>query len=153
MKTLFIIIGGAILLGLMWFVHDMLSIAPQGAKAYSSYSFPGSKYYLENKIDSLVHNDANIFREEKGDNPTAEFYNTGRYFTINIDSVDFCFRYKGDSLDWANSQDSIKIFLTSINSFKERKLSREEKLDRVDELFIKKLRKNYPHSPELVPFK
>lgn len=143
MKKLLKIITLVILVVLIYFAYNLYRlyrIAPNGAKAYSTYSFPNSKYYLENKIDSLVQFDKKIFRNQLDDNPTAKFYNTGRYFTINIDSVDFIFRYKGDSLDWVNSKDSIKIFLTSINSFKKKKLSNEEELKMVEEQFIKRLR-------------
>lgn len=143
MKNLLKIITLVILVVLIYFAYNLYRLyrlAPNGAKAYSTYSFPNSKYYLENKIDSLVQFDKKIFRNQLDDNPTDKFYNIGRYFTINIDSVDFIFRYKGDSLDWVNSKDSIKIFLTSINSFKKRKLSNEEKLKIVEEQFINRLR-------------
>jgi hypothetical protein len=143
MKKLLKITTLVILVVLIYFAYNfyrLYSLAPNGAKAYSTYSFPNSKYYLENKIDSLIQFDKKIFRNQLDNSPTAKFYNTGRYFTVNIDSVDFIFRYRGDSLDWVNSKDSIKIFLTSINSFKKRKLSNEEKLQIVEEQFINKLR-------------
>ena len=145
MKKLLKIITIVILVGLIYFAYNLYGLyrlAPNGTKAYSTYSFPNSKYYLENKIDSLVQFDKRIFRNEVNSNSTAKFYNTGSYFTINIDSVDFVFRYKGDSLDWINSNDSIKIFLTSINSLKKKKLSNEEKLKIVEEEFINRLKEN-----------
>ncbi len=46
-----------ILVGLIYFAYNLYRLyrlAPNGAKAYSTYSFPNSKYHLENKIDSLV---------------------------------------------------------------------------------------------------
>lgn len=139
MKKLIKIIFIIIFVGFIYLIYNMLSIAPRGTKAYSTYSFAMSKYYLEDKMDSLVKFDEKIFRNKLSNNSTEKFYNTGRYFTIYIDSTEFVFRFKGDSSDWLATKDSIKIFLTSINSSKKDKQSEEEMLEIVQKQFINKL--------------
>jgi len=142
MKKLFKIITLVVLFGLICFTIFLSNLAPNGSKPYSTYIFPLSKNALENEIDSLIQADKTIFRNKNFDS-TSKFYDKGRYFTINIDSVEFIFRYKGDSLDWKNSQDSIRIFLTSMNSFQKKNLLNEQKFEIVEERFLKKLRTNF----------
>ena len=133
---LIIVVGLIYLACNLYFLYQL---APNGTKAYSTYTFPISKYYLEKRIDSLILFDKKILRTVLDNDPTEKFYNTGRYFTINIDSIEYIFRYKGDSLDWDNSK-HIEIFLTSINSSKKRTQSDKEKLEIVQKIFIDKLR-------------
>ena len=143
MKKLLLYTSVIIVSGFIFIFAVLYNLAPRGEKPYSTYSFPNSKHYLENKIDSLIDFDEKIIRKVVDIDATSEFYNTGNYFTIKIDSLEYTFRYIGDSIIWKNATNISKIHLVSINSLRNKELSNAEKLKIVEEQFIKKLKINF----------
>lgn len=112
---------------------------PKGHGSKMDYTFRESKFDLETKIDSFLKYDTNVNRMDSVSPPYDNYYNTGGYFTIMIDSVNYCFRYYGDSIDWVNSTDSSMIFLVSIKTLGNIKRTENENIKIVEDEFIKKL--------------
>lgn len=135
-----------VLFMLIYFAFNLYRLAPNGTKAFSVYSFSVSKNTLENEIDSLVLYDKKIFRDTANVDSTEKFYNTASYFTVAIDSLEFTFRYEGDSLYWKKSKEGIKIFLTSINSNNKTNLSNDEKLKIIEKEFLAKVKYRFTKS-------
>lgn len=140
MKNIFKIIGIIILLIACYIIYYMLNMAPQGHGSKAEYYFNEPKFDLENKIDSFLNYDTNVNRLELLSPPNDNYYNEGAYFTITIDSINYCFRYYGDSLDWVNSKDSSMIFIASIKTIGKKKMTEVEKINIVEDKFINKLR-------------
>lgn len=119
----------------------MWSIIPQGHGSKVEYYFRESKFDLENKIDSFLTYDSNVKRLKLVSNPNDNYYNQEPYFTIIIDSINYCFRYYGDSINWVNTTDSSMIFLVSIKTTGKKKMTDLEKIKIVENTFINKLKK------------
>jgi hypothetical protein len=135
--ALLIFVGG-------FFTYSMYQLIPQGHGSKASYSFKKSKDELKSKIDSLIQADALIKRKKLNKPPDDNYYNEDPYFTVCIDSINFCFRYFGDSLNWSKNSTS-EIFIASIRTVGSIKYSKEEKLKIVEDKFVKKLGVEYQY--------
>ncbi len=132
-----IFLGLVIVIGI-YFFSTIMRMAPQGHGSDGNYSFSESKVYLESKIDSFIQTNSLVERKNLDPPPNDNYYNQDPYFTITIDSVNFCLRYYGDSLDWSNNNSS-ELFIASITTVGSMKYSKEEKIKIVEDKFINKL--------------
>ena len=122
---------------LFWFVNQL---APKGHGSDGGYVFQESKYDLEKLVDSILQLDSGVFRKPFSP-PSIDdnYYNTNGYFTVIADSVEYTFRYYGDSLEWHTSKDSSEIFIASITEYSKVERPKYELKELIEERFVNKL--------------
>ena len=140
-KRILLYVGLGILLLLMFMINTVVTLTPEGHGSRRSYVFNKSKYELEEGIDSILISDSIVNRKSLAAPPYNNYYNENGYFTIVIDSIDFCFRYYGDSLEWIESRDSSSIFLVSMIPLNGKLISEENEFKLVENHFINKLKR------------
>lgn len=141
MRNMLKVIVAVIFLLLSIFIYVLWKWVPQGHGSVSNYSFNFSKIELEHKIDSVIKLYPNLSRKPLEPHPNDNYYNKNEYFTIIIEEIQYCFRYYGDSTEWADSNNNSEIFIASITDTNHEKSHKkdEEYLKIIENKFIKKL--------------
>jgi hypothetical protein len=147
MNRMLKIVLGLVLLVITFFIYWVYDFLPQGHGSHSNYEFDVSKDIVKRRIDSLLFYDKDVIGIKMVTPPDDNYYNIDPYFTVIIDSIQYCFRYKGDSTDWVNP--NVELFIASIANKGYRKdLTKVDYLEHVETKFVKKLGLKYRKEEE-----